>query len=265
MTKRRSRLLLAAPLLVGGYLALAYLAAPLFWETRERERGLIGLALTTRTAQDIPGDPVNVGLVGVREDVVRAFVASGWAPADPVTLRTSVEIAGSVLLDRAYRDAPVSPLYLLGRRQDLAFEREVGRSADQRHHVRLWRVLDNGADGRPVWLGSASFDRGVGFSRYTGQITHHIAPDVDAERDFFIDSLASVGMLSAIFTIAGEGPALNARNGGGDPYFTDGLIRIGRLTPGGVRRTQPPERLESDPLAAFGVAITRAVINAVTR
>jgi hypothetical protein len=56
----------------------------------------------------------------------------------------------------------VSSLYCDGLRQDLAFEKQVGRSAEQRHHVRFWRVLEAGKDGRPVWLGAATFDKGVG-------------------------------------------------------------------------------------------------------
>ena len=72
--------------------------------------------------------------------------AAGWYPADPVTLRSSIEIVGSVLLDRPYRDAPVSPLFYLGRREDLAFEKPIGNSADHRHHVRFWKVLDQGEE-----------------------------------------------------------------------------------------------------------------------
>jgi len=94
--------------------------------------------------------------------------AAGWYPADPVTLRSSIEIAGSVLLDRPYRAAPVSPLFYLDRREDLAFEKPDGNSADQRHHVRFWKVLDQGEEKRPVWLGAVTFDRSVGVSRYTG-------------------------------------------------------------------------------------------------
>ena len=67
----------------------------------------------------------------------------------------------------------------------------MANSADRRNHVRFWRTLERGADGRPVFLGSATFDRGVGMSHYTGEITHHIAPDIDAERDLLIGDLAA--------------------------------------------------------------------------
>jgi hypothetical protein len=121
--------------------------------------------MVTLTGQGIPGDAINVGLIGDQRDVVCAMHAAGWFPADPITLKSSIEIVGSVLLDRQYKDAPVSNLYYLGRREDLAFEKPVGNSADHRSHVRFWKVLDKGEEGRPVWLGDATFDRSVGSAR----------------------------------------------------------------------------------------------------
>ena len=97
--------------------------------------------MVTVTASGIPGDPLNVGLVGTKEEAIRALAAAGWYPADAVTLKTSIEIAGSVIFDRPYRDAPVSPLFYDGRKQDFAFEKPVGESADRRHHVRFWETL----------------------------------------------------------------------------------------------------------------------------
>jgi hypothetical protein len=167
---------------VMGYTLLAYLVLPAIWTHHEHQKRLADLPMVTLTAQGIPGDPINIGLVGDTRDVLCAMHAAGWYPADPVTLRSSIEIAGSVLLDRPYRDAPVSPLYYLGRREDLAFEKPVGSSADHRNHVRFWKVLDAGEEKRPVWLGDATFDRSVGVSHYTGAITHHIGADIDAER-----------------------------------------------------------------------------------
>ena len=73
--------------------------------------------------------------------------------------------------------------------QDLAFEKAAGVSPKERHHVRFWLVLAKGDSGEPLWLGSATFDRSVGVSRYTGQVTHHIAPDIDAERDLLAHDL----------------------------------------------------------------------------
>jgi hypothetical protein len=234
--KRAALLLL---LVVAGYGLLAYLVLPALWTHYEHQKGLAELPMVTRTAQGIPGDPINVGLVGGGKDVLCAMHAAGWYPADPITLRSSIEIAGSVLLDRPYRDAPVSNLYYLGRREDLAFEKPDGRSPDRRHHVRFWKVLEAGAEARPVWLGAASFDRSVGISHYTGAVTHHIDADIDAERKLIADELETAGMAEAKYQVTGIGPTLAARNGGGDLYFTDGEVWILRLVEACARRTVP--------------------------
>ncbi len=239
---------LVTALFVTVYALAAYLALPLFWTHYDHQRGLAELPMATSTAQGIPGDPINVGLIGNQTDVLRAMLAAGWAPADPITLRSSIEIAGSVLLDRPYRNAPVSNLYYLGRREDLAFEKPDGRSADRRHHVRLWKVLDSGDEGRPVWLGDATFDRGVGLSHYTGAVTHHIDPDIDAERERFAADLEAAGMVEARYQVTGVGPTIAGRNGEGDRYYTDGEVWLLRLVENGQKRETPAAMLPS-PLA----------------
>jgi hypothetical protein len=229
---RRSSIRRAAnwfALACAAYLGLAYFAAPAFWTWRDRDRAADGPRMLTRTPQGIAGDPLNVGLVGNRAEVLRAFASAKWDTADAVTLKSAVEIGESVLFDRPYPDAPVSPLLFEGRAQDLAFEKPLGNSADQRHHVRFWRTREPADDGRPLWLGSASFDRGVGLSHDTGAVTHHIAPDIDAERDSLIDDLATAGMLASTHEIDGVGPTRTGRNGEGDAYFTDGKATIGIL------------------------------------
>ena len=236
---RLERFLLFALAIVLAYTGLAYLALPALWTHYEHQKGLANLPMVTRTAQGIPGDPINVGLVGDTRDVLCAMHAAGWFPADPVTLRSSIEIAGSVLLDRPYRDAPVSPLFYLGRREDLAFEKPDGNSADHRHHVRFWRVLARGQEQRPVWLGAVTYDRSVGVSHYTGAITHHIGPDIDAERLLLATDLEAAGMVDAKYQVTGVGPTMTGRNGGGDPYYTDGEVWILRLVEACQKRTGP--------------------------
>jgi LssY C-terminus len=261
----RQRLLLALAAIVVAYLMLSYVLVPVLWAHHEHEPNLASLPMVTRTGAGIPGDALNVGLVGVKEDVLRAMHEAGWFPADPITLRTSIEIVGSVVLDRPYRDAPVSPLYYNGKKEQLAFEKPDGRSADRRHHVRLWLVLETGTDGRPVWLGSITFDRGVGLSHDTGQVTHHIGPDIDAERGLLMRDLREAGMVQTLFQISGTGPTLLGRNGEGDPYFTDGEIDLASLVVDGVRRTEPPEILPPPPLIALKDQIWHGVGNAVTQ
>lgn len=262
--RRRRWWRLLVSLLVA-YLGLAYVALPALWRHYEHEPGLAALPMLTRTADGIPGDALNVGLVGTQQDVLKAMHAAGWFAADPVTFRTSVEIIGSVVLDRPYHDAPVSPLYYDGKKEQLAFEKPDGTSADRRHHVRFWTVLEKGTDGRPVWLGAATFDRGVGLSHDTGQVTHHIAPDIDAERDLLMRDLREAGMVQNLFQISGVGPTLFGRNGGGDPYYTDGEIDVATLVVDGARRAEPPRTIPPPALIALKDVVWHGVSSAVSQ
>jgi hypothetical protein len=230
------------------YELIAYILLPQIWTHYEHQKGLAGLTMVTRTAQGIPGDPINVGLVGTKADVLCAMHAAAWYPADPITFRSSVEIVGSVILDRPYRDAPVSSLFYQGRREDFAFENPDGSSADRRQHVRFWEVLKQGDEGRPVWLGSATFDRGVGLSHDTGQVTHHITPNIDAERDRLTDDLKTAKVVEGIYEVSGIGPTLAGRNGEGDRYYTDGEIKISRLVAGCNVKAASTVELANPPL-----------------
>jgi hypothetical protein len=185
----------------------------------------------TRTKLGIHGDPINVGLVGSKDELVVAMLAANWQPADPITFKTSAKLAKSVLLRRPDETAPVSNLYLWKRKEDLAFEQEVGKSAGQRHHVRFWESTQR-VDGRPLWLGAATFDTKVGLSHRTALPTHHIAADVDADRDKLMKGLMATGLLSATQVIEGFQPKREGRNGGGDPFHTDGRLLLGVI--GGV-------------------------------
>jgi LssY C-terminus len=91
----RHRYLAIPAAIISIYVLVSYLVLPATWARVEHEPGLSKRAMVTSTAQGIPGDPINVGLIGTKEEVVSAFHAAGWHPADPVTLRTSVEIKRS--------------------------------------------------------------------------------------------------------------------------------------------------------------------------
>jgi LssY C-terminus len=213
------------------YTIVAYALLPAIWRHYEHNPKLANSPTLTHTSEGIPGDPINIGLVGSRAEVVSALLSAGYYPADPVTIKTSVGIAKSVLLKSAYPTAPVSNLYFFNRQQDLAFEQPAGSSASQRHHVRFWQSPDvDERSGRMLWIGSATFDRSSGFSHLTGKITHHIAADIDEERDSTISRLERVQQVISIYQVTGVGATLQAYNGGGDRYFTDGEITIALLS-----------------------------------
>ncbi len=114
--------------------------------------------------------------------------SAGWVLADDLNLKSSWGMVKSTLLRKSYPEAPVSSLFLFGNMQELAFQQEVDNNPAKRHHVRFWRTPKGGwllpggfgAD----WLGAATYDRSVGFSTLTLQITHKIEEDTDIERDY---------------------------------------------------------------------------------
>jgi hypothetical protein len=222
------RAVAGALLLLAVYVIVAYVLAPVVWiRYAHRHPALKNIPGITYTGDDHPGDPINVALIGTEADLNRIMLAAKWFPADPLGLKSDVKIAADTVLARPYDAAPVSSLFLWKRKQDLAFEQPVGDDPRQRHHVRFWRAAEVDEQGRPLWAGSATYDKRVGFSHTTGEITHHIAADVDAERDHLLNSLEQTGDLAERYAIDGFHKTLEGRNGGGDPWHTDGRLGCG--------------------------------------
>lgn len=180
-----------------------------------------------------PSDPLNVRVIGTADQLSVAFVLAGWYRADELTYITSLRISFDALLGRKYSSAPVSDLYLYGRKQDFAFEKP-GHSVRQRDHVRFWRAKLPASDGRPVWIGGATRDDKVELSRTDHLPTHGIAPDVDAERNLIADDLIATGWVVAERSVPDFPGPTRATNAMGDEYYTDGQAIL--LT---LARTQP--------------------------
>lgn len=182
----------------------------------------------TRTSDGLLGDPVNLAYQGERAQVEAVMAAAGWIPADPVGFASSWRIVASTLTRRSYPTAPVSPLFLFGRMQDLAYQQEVAGSPAQRHHVRLWRCPDGWLlpGGRRVdWLAAGTFDRAVGLSLFTLQVTHRIDADTDIERDHIVDTVRNLPGVT-VDVIRDFSTGYHSRNGGGDSITTDGDLPI---------------------------------------
>lgn len=211
---------LIVTLLPAIWFVMAYAGLPRLWSRHEQKLMADRHQLVSYTSQDIPGDPINLRIRGSKSEISCAFSHGGWTSADDVTVGSGLKIAESVVFHRPYPQAPVSPLYLADREEDVAFEREEGKSADKRHHVRLWRIGDED------WLAAASFDRGVGLSLFTLQITHRIGPDVDRERDMIGTLLLNSGGKSLGTMGSGVPGGVWHRNGGGNCYRTDGIVKV---------------------------------------
>jgi LssY C-terminus len=233
--KRRSRTMHLLKLFAFGlaiYLAIAYVLVPFGWISYTRHRpSLENIPGITHTKTGIHGDPLNVALIGSEHDLKSIMLAAKWFPADPITLRSSWKIASDTIRRRPYPDAPVSNLYLFGRKEDLAFEQPVGHDPRQRQHVRFWKTDKLDDDGRPVWVGAATYDRAVGLSHTTGEITHHIDGDIDKERDQLMSDLAATGDLTDTYSQPDFHSVHEGKNGGGDRWHTDGALKVGVIKP----------------------------------
>jgi hypothetical protein len=234
-------------------IALVYSAthwiAPTLFSHFEHAPELAGLPKRTATRHHARGDPINIAIVGTEDELDAAMHAAGWVVADRTTRASDIAIAKSVLLDRPDSTAPVSPLYLFGRPQDFAFEREVGRSARSRHHARFWLAEGIEHENRPVWMGDATFDMRAGVTSDLHP-THHIAPDVDQERDTLVANLMAVKQVATLFTVSGMGIRVESHNAEGDRFDTDGEIDVVVLPPGGAPVTHADTLPEPPAVAA---------------
>lgn len=216
-----------------------------------------GTPLLTYDHAGRPGDPLNIQLLGSAGQIGAAFAAAGWYRADEIDLITSLRIIMDSLLKRRYSTAPVSNLYLYGRKEDLAFERP-GPNVRQRDHIRLWSTGQR-KDERPIWLGGATEDIKIELAKNNHLPTHGISPDLDAERNLVVTELTLTGYVIEETTQSGLGKETHSFNGGGDPYFTDGQVAV--LTLADVR-TPPLATQVRGPLGArlarFLASLTRA-------
>lgn len=183
------------------------------------------LPLTSFRRNGVPGDPLNVRIVANEAQLGAAFANAGWYRADEITFITSLRIAFDSILARKYSTAPVSNLYLFGRRQDIAFE-QPGRSVRERDHVRFWKTSVREKDQRPLWIGGATKDIRVALSPRTHMPTHLIAPDVDDERNFLVEDLSATGWVVHVDHAPGFGREVARDNGDGGKYYTDGSVAV---------------------------------------
>jgi hypothetical protein len=203
------------------YIAVAYGVIPAFIRLIRFVFPPNHLPYYSTTPDGFASDPLNIGLFGTREEVIKAMTDIGWYQADRRTPRTLWRMMSSTILRRPYLNAPFSRLYLLGRSQDLGFQLPIGDHAGHRHHVRFWAVKptlarrfkehvafwnthhpdDDPLDNKFLWLGAASQDIGIGVIRHNAQFTHMIHHDTNAERELIVKTLRRHGRIKRSKTI----------------------------------------------------------------
>ena len=169
--------------------------------------------------------PVSLIFLGSGADLLEVFAAAGWYAADRITPRSALRAFACGVLNRPYPCAPVLPVFLEGKLHDVAFQRtDEGGSSRRRHHARWW-LTDFTCEGTQVWAATASYDAGVGMGRLFPLPIHHIDPDIDAERDYVVRSLAAAGPVRVIQEVRVTQP-MRGRNAAGDHFYTQGMAFV---------------------------------------
>ena len=180
---------------------------------------------TTNKAGNDNGDPLNIVVVGRGIDALFAFTERGWRLDEPFDLHSIFRTIRAFLFRSEYLNAPVSPLYVFGRQQDVALQK-ARDTVSLRNHLRLW-LAPFTVDGLQVWVGQISRDIGIKLTTQVWYLTtHRISPEVDQDRFYLMQDLIMSGAVSRFGFVRGVGvssmpdPRVNLT---GDPYLTDGL------------------------------------------
>lgn len=168
-----------------------------------------------------PGDHINLVLVGSAQDIEQAFRSAGWSAAKRENSQSIADTARALINDEGYGLAPVSNLYLFGRKEDFAFEKMLN-TFNKRHHLRLWQTSARAPDGRPIWLGAATHDTGIDI--HPGVISHATDPNLDDERSQVESDLVASGDVRAVQLIARPHPLTSGMTATGGAWHTDGKL-----------------------------------------
>jgi hypothetical protein len=234
------------------YVAMAYVVIPLAFRVYRFFYHPVHLPLYCTTPDGFASDPINIALIGTRKQVIDSMKAAGWTLADKSSILNTLRQAIFTVSGRAYPSAPMSRLYLFGRKQDFGFELEIKGSRGRRHHVRFWAAdaklaseMEHHARHvrfwqrfyRPAlhhpdaqfWVGAASKDVGFAPIRHNAQLTHMIDPNTNRERRLIVRDLRRAKVLAASRTVSVDRP-FSLRNRAFRGYLhSDGRIAICEL------------------------------------
>jgi len=141
---------------------------------------------------------------------------------------SAIDTARAFIFQNEFLTSPVSPLYLFGRKEDVALQK-ARSTINERVHARLW-LTPFTFEERRVWIGQVSRDIGVRLTDQTWNLTtHKIGPDVDFDRSYLLQDLIMSGFVEQYGYVNGVGAAPVSAprvNLTGDPYYTDGLRAV---------------------------------------
>lgn len=184
---------------------------------------ILAMPRFTRTGRGGQGDMVNMVVIASESSLKNAFAQAGWLSADPIKLTTVARMGSTGLFGGHYPTAPISALYLYGRIQDLAYQKNaVGIIS--RDHLRVWKSPMQDAQGRFYWAVAACRD--VSVKLKGGLPTHRIAPDIDTERQLVVSDFVATGKVVRQDMVSVLPSGYAGVNGEDDPFTTDGQVAV---------------------------------------
>ena len=180
---------------------------------------------TTEDGQAIE-DPLNFVLIGARDEITPNFARAGWHVSEVLKRRSALKTFQSYFFGSQYRYAPISAIYVFGRRQDLSLQK-ARETARERNHLRIWQTPLRYA-GKPVWIGQISRDIGLSYN-WKNIVGHEVDPDVDEARNYLVQDMLRSQKLTRFGWVRGVGasPPSDPRHmEDGTPFFTDGLRAV---------------------------------------
>jgi len=180
---------------------------------------------TTEDGQAIE-DPLNFVLIGARDEITPNFARAGWHVSEVLKRRSALKTFWSYFFGSQYRYAPISPIYLFGRRQDLSLQK-ARETARERNHLRIWQTPLH-FEGKPVWIGQISRDIGLSYN-WKNIVGHEVDPDVDEARNYLVQDMLRSQKLTRFGWVRGVGaapPSDPHHMEDGTPFFTDGLRAV---------------------------------------
>ena len=105
---------------------------------------------TTNSGATRDGDPLNLVVVESQKNPIVPFIARDWHLTRKLDVASMLETAHAFIFRDEYLTSPVSPLYMFGRREDVALQK-ARSTINERVHARLWLT--------PYTLSPAGWDR----------------------------------------------------------------------------------------------------------
>ena len=109
------------------------------------------------------------------------------------------------------------------------------------------------------WLAAGTYDKSVGLSLFTLQVTHKIEENTDIERDYIVETVKAATPQVEVEVIKNFSTGYHSRNGGGDLIITDGdlpIIDVSRVEVTEIAKVEHTDSRDKRPAqTVFGAGV----------